>query len=66
VNDHDLALLTPAARAASPAAPEASEGTEGGLLRQLLRERCARLVAPQALRQRILASLPHRSPTALA
>jgi hypothetical protein len=29
-------------------------------LRQLLRRTCCRLAAPEALRQRILSSLPHR------
>ncbi|MEZ5331748.1 MAG: hypothetical protein R2991_06785 [Thermoanaerobaculia bacterium] len=30
-------------------------------VRRLLRRNCSRLVAPETLRQRILASLPHRS-----
>jgi hypothetical protein len=33
---------------------------EAQRVRQLLRRTCCRLAAPEALRQRILASLPHR------
>ena len=34
-------------------------------LETLLRERCRRLAAPEALRQRILTSLPHRNQAGL-
>lgn len=34
--------------------------TEAQRVRRLLRRTCCRLAAPAALRQRILASLPHR------
>lgn len=51
------------ALASPPARPEAEPREWSGTprLRALLRERCRRLAAPEALRQRILASLPHRS-----
>ncbi len=43
--------------------PELGQLESRGALRvrALLRERCRRLAAPESLRQRILASLPHRS-----
>jgi hypothetical protein len=55
------------ALASPPATPEAErlEWSRTLRLRALLRERCRRLAAPEALRQRILASLPHRSQAGL-
>lgn len=38
----------------------ADEGASAQHVRRLLRRTCCRLVAPETLRQRILASLPHR------
>lgn len=49
--------------AGPPEAPEAEplDSSRTLRLRALLRERCRRQAAPEGLRQRILASLPHRS-----
>ncbi len=55
--------MTATALVSPPATPEAGRLEWSGTqrLRALLRERCRRLAAPEALRQRILANLPHRA-----
>ncbi|MGH9465149.1 MAG: hypothetical protein ACRD0X_05845 [Thermoanaerobaculia bacterium] len=65
MNDREMVELPmPEPALANPEAPpQRGEPESSGALRlrALLRERCSRLAAPEALRQRILASLPHRS-----